>query len=559
MLTQPTTMQLRVRGLPELCLLILEGDRYHRHVLPATGKITIGRSEDCDIQIDDASVSRQHALLCVALSEMVTLEDLGSANGTRVAETTIVSGDPTVLGPYEILRFGDVNAVLLRLGSNAKTRVFGARTDFQASVTERCTRYTKGDSVFTLFSLSKIEPNQEDDLRTFLVELLGDKDLVTSIENQTCELLVDGPRSISWISDKLGVQKLSADISHAQFPADGNNSSALLRGIRTAAPVSPKPTRNVLQNPDMVKLYALAEKIARGKISVLIQGETGTGKQVLAEYIHNASTRSDEPFIEINCGAIPAELMESELFGHVKGAFTGANKNKMGLLEAADKGSVFLDEIGDMSPDLQTQLLRILEDGELRPIGATKSRKVDIRVIAATHVDLATASQTGAFREDLYYRLSGITLEVPALRHRFDEVVPLMEVFLARYAHENGSRPAQLSPEAKELLTAYTWPGNIRELRNVAERVTLLCETGSIGLQHLPTTRMLATVSVEHPRTTRGNTTQPITQQEIESALTTCNGNQTRAAALLGVSRRTLTKWLTRYDMPRPRKKSSIQ
>lgn len=233
-------------------------------------------------------------------------------------------------------------------------------------------------------------------------------------------------------------------------------------------------------------VYAEAEQVADSRSCVLILGETGTGKELFARLIHDKSSRRDMPFVPINCSAIPEPLLESELFGHVKGAFTSANANKAGLFTEADGGTVFLDEIGDMSQSVQVKLLRVIEDREIRPIGSTKSNRVDLRFIAATNRDLKVAVAEGSFREDLYYRINAITLLLPPLRERVDDLPGLILHYLDKYAREYAKGPKTLSDEAMAALCAYGWPGNIRELQNVLERGVLVSDSGEIAAVHLP-------------------------------------------------------------------------
>jgi len=216
------------------------------------------------------------------------------------------------------------------------------------------------------------------------------------------------------------------------------------------------------------------EKLAPTEVGVFIQGESGTGKELVANAIHQKSHRANAPFIKINCAALPEQLIEGELFGHVKGAFTGADKEKAGLFEAAHKGTLFLDEIGDMPLDLQTRLLRVLEDGRVRRIGSTTDRQVDVRVISATHQNLEERVEKGEFRQDLFFRLHTLPVEVPALRHRREDLAVLSQFFLEHFASKNHVPMKQMSPEVLEALQAYHWPGNIRELRNLCERLVIL-------------------------------------------------------------------------------------
>lgn len=240
------------------------------------------------------------------------------------------------------------------------------------------------------------------------------------------------------------------------------------------------------QSPSIKAIIQEVKLIANSRSSVLLLGETGTGKELIARAIHSNSNRADAPFIAINCGAIPEHLLESELFGHTKGSFTGAIYSKRGLLEEADKGTVFLDEIGDLSPHLQVKLLRVLDDREIRPIGSVQSKKVDIRFIAATNSDLYNAVKEGKFREDLYYRLKVITLKLPPLRERGSDIEILAKHFVEKFSKEMDKPVKPIDDEAMRIFKSYFWPGNIRELQNVIERAVLLCDTSSIGLKHLP-------------------------------------------------------------------------
>ncbi len=228
------------------------------------------------------------------------------------------------------------------------------------------------------------------------------------------------------------------------------------------------------------------KKIANTKSNVLLLGETGTGKELFARVIHHNSGRRDMPFVPINCSAIPETLLETELFGHVRGAFTGAIATKKGLLGEADGGTVFLDEIGDMTLSLQAKLLRVLEDQAIRPVGSTKATTVDIRLITATNKDLKAQVRAGLFREDLYYRINVISIQISPLRSRKEDVGLLVDHFIAKYAHEMGKQVQDISSDALSLMMNYPWPGNVRELQNVIERAILISDGTAIGVEHLP-------------------------------------------------------------------------
>jgi transcriptional regulator with GAF, ATPase, and Fis domain len=236
----------------------------------------------------------------------------------------------------------------------------------------------------------------------------------------------------------------------------------------------------------MKAVFDLVEKVADSDSTILITGETGTGKGLVAKAIHQKSNRKNKPFISINCGAIPENLLESELFGHVRGAFTGATVSKSGKFELAHGGTIFLDEIGDMSPDLQVKVLKVLEEGEFEQVGGAKTIKVDVRVIAATHRDLPEEVKKGHFREDLFYRLYVIPIGLPALRERKSDIPYLASYFIYTYNHKNNSSLDGISDKALEVMINYRWPGNVRELRNVIERLVVLIGCGKISLNDLP-------------------------------------------------------------------------
>jgi DNA-binding NtrC family response regulator len=236
----------------------------------------------------------------------------------------------------------------------------------------------------------------------------------------------------------------------------------------------------------MQKIISEVKKIADARSNVFLLGETGTGKELIARAIHFSSNRADKPFTPINCSAIPENLLESELFGHVRGAFTGAITSKKGLFEEANGGTIFLDEIGDLSLSLQSKLLRVLEDQEIRPVGGTQSIKVDLRFISATNKDIENAVKGGTFREDLFYRINVITIKLPPLRERKEDIELLVRYFIQKYSKELGKPVNEIDNEALNILKTYHWPGNIREIQNIIERAILISEDGVIRVEHLP-------------------------------------------------------------------------
>jgi DNA-binding NtrC family response regulator len=299
------------------------------------------------------------------------------------------------------------------------------------------------------------------------------------------------------------------------------------------------------------------EKAGRSSTAtVLIRGETGSGKGLLARYLHAHSARAEGPFVELNCSAIPEQLLESELYGHEKGAFTDAKRFKKGLFELSDGGTLFLDEIGEMTGGLQAKLLHVLETRTFRRVGGSADITVDVRVIAATHRDLARAVAEGRFREDLYFRLNVVPIEVPSLRERSGDIEQLGQHFIDHFCRDLGRPPVRLHPEALRTMVAYAWPGNVRELKNVIERVVLLEAEDEIRPEHLPAelTRGPAGPAAAAPasRPFPPGVVRPLVEIErlaIEHALGVCEGNKTRAAQLLGISRQTLRTKLKEFAL----------
>jgi transcriptional regulator with PAS, ATPase and Fis domain len=304
-------------------------------------------------------------------------------------------------------------------------------------------------------------------------------------------------------------------------------------------------------SPPMLEMYALLDKIAPSDTTVLVQGENGTGKELVARAIHDRSERRDHAFVVTNCSAFNDNLLDSELFGHKRGAFTGAVADKAGLFETADLGTFFLDEIGDMSPALQVKVLRVLQEGTFNRVGDTDTRKVDVRIICATNRDLAAMVKDGRFREDLYYRINVINLTLPALRDRKDDVALLIDYFLGR--HRRHRRAKRLSPDCLAQMLAYPWPGNVRELENEIERLVVLAgDAAQIEAQLLsprirnfsPTDDELATDTSSLPAAV-----EALERKMIGAAMRRHNGNKTRAAEDLKVSRRNLIRLVQKYQL----------
>lgn len=308
--------------------------------------------------------------------------------------------------------------------------------------------------------------------------------------------------------------------------------------------------RPIGKSKPFIEILHLSETVAPTDSTVLISGESGTGKEVVARYIHELSDRSDGPFVSINCGALPENLLESELFGHIKGAFTGAVRDKQGHFVVARGGTFFLDEVGEMSPATQVKLLRALQEREVIPVGATEPIPIDVRIIAATNRDLDEEIRRGTFRSDLFYRLNVITLHLPPFRDRIDDVPILSEFFLERFAASRSKVPLHLSEEALEVLQSYDWPGNVRELENALERAAVLCEEGEITPSALPARLTEKTAQpLVSDRLPPNPSLEIIERAYIHWVLDTENGNKTRAAEVLGIDPSTLYRKLMRFGM----------
>jgi two-component system, NtrC family, response regulator AtoC len=443
-----------------LVLLVIANGAFTTHPLPETGEVVIGRTDGCDVRVDDRSLSRRHAVLHVGPA--LEIEDLGSANGTRLRDADAPRSPE-----------GDLTAEISDAPLAPGRRV----------------RFDPGDVV-----------------------VLG-----------TVLAIVQAAPAAALTASR----------------------------ARTGAP----PV--VVVDPAMRRLHELIERLANSRINVLLLGETGVGKEVLAEKLHACSPRAQKALLRLNCASLSEPLLESELFGHEKGAFTGATSAKPGLLETADGGTVFLDEVGELPLGTQAKLLRVIEERRLLRVGGLRPKNVDVRFVAASNRDLAEEIEAGRFRRDLYYRLNGITLTVPPLRQRSAELEELARCLAAQAASDSGRSAAELTSEALAALLSHTWPGNVRELKNVIERAVVLAGDGPIRVEHLQ-------LESEQPASTRDPATdvpsaEPATPEDAErsrilAALERCAGNQTVAAKLLGISRRTLVTRLGELGIPRPRK-----
>ena len=297
----------------------------------------------------------------------------------------------------------------------------------------------------------------------------------------------------------------------------------------------------IAKSHKMLKIFELIKTVAPTSTTLLITGKTGTGKEVVARAIHHQSQRRNKPFIVTSCAALPESLLESELFGHEKGSFTGAVERKKGKFEAGDKGTLFLDEIGEINANTQIHLLRALEEKKITRVGGNEEIDVDVRVITATNRHLKTLVEQGKFREDLYYRLNVVTIDLPPLMDRREDILPLAEHFLKKYAEENKNRIKNFSPEVVEFMLNYSWPGNVRELENMIERGVILSKNNAITLAELPQ-------DIIHPTPAEGKTIEAVMRNHLINVLEETKGNISKAARILGIRRMTLYNKLKKYN-----------
>ena len=547
---------------PRLRLLAIWDDEHLSFPLPESGTLTVGRAEGVEVQIPDPAMSRHHVKF--HLEERVQVEDLSSANGTIVRGRALSPGETVEVSPGDMIELGRTMLFIQRTSPRARPVQIYAHDYFEARVDYECASTGRGSVGFAVVR-SQGSGSTAKLLEERLAASLRLGDVLASYGPSEHEMLWVGctlktaERRATALQTSLRGASASASVGVAFCPRDGRTAAALLaranaavRGVawgETAAPM-------VFQNGPMENLGRQVEAVAKTNMSVLITGETGVGKGLLAAELHRKSPRASGPFVAINCAELTESLVDAELFGHEKAIFTGAVKKKIGLIESADGGTLLLDEIGEMSPATQAKMLRVLEDGQVRPVGALRPRHVDVRVVACTNRDLEDEMERGTFRTDLYYRLAQFELFVPPLRERPEEIEGLAQRFAAEApsAKALGSVPV-LSPEARVALRNRAWSGNVRELRNAIERAVLLCGDGVIRPEHLPVERVQKTIYAQPSQGLVTPLPPASERQRILNALAENGGNQKRAAQQLGISLRTLVNRLAKFDVPRPRKK----
>jgi DNA-binding NtrC family response regulator len=477
-------------------LVVREGEKTQVIDLDEGAEISFGRSPEATVRLDDGKASREHAR--IVCKNGLSLIDLGSRNGTRLNDD-VVRNTTRGLRSGDVVRIGDVEILVAETAGSSRG---GGRLQAELARRDKAT-------VIRLPAGTDLQPLQSLLAGAILVEKQASGEYACLFEEV----------------DLAALEK--------KIPA--------LTVHNTRAPSLPSGV--VVADPEMVRVFELVRKVSAAPTTVLILGETGAGKEVIAEQIHRQSPRKDGPFVRLNCGSLPETLLESELFGHEKGAFTGADRKKIGHLEAAHGGTLFLDEIGELALPMQAKLLRVLEDHRFLRVGGRDEIAVDLRVVAATNRDLQDESR---FREDLYFRLSAFVIELPPLRERTGEIILLAELFARQFAKRMNTH-VEIAPRAAEALRRHSWPGNVRELRNAMERAVVLAENGVVDVAQLPDAiRLGKSPSAGGPMKEQ---LADLEKKSILDALDAEKGNQTRAARRLGISRRALLYKLEKYGI----------
>jgi two-component system, NtrC family, response regulator AtoC len=534
-------------GASPLCASVFVEGRSFVVEFPPRGSVVVGRDPDSDLQLGSGSVSRQHARLDMR-GDHGSLVDLASRNGT------FVNGEQLGADACRVERGDEVWFGSARMGLIAgalvpsSVRVVLLRAGLFARMNERLAR---GEQLHVLALRLPERWFGHDDVVAWLPRLPADA-YVAMLSEDLLAVVSTAPLEGPIPPGEVG--RVASDA--ATTSADALVAAAMRAlSTRRIPGGAPAPEAPLFASEAMKRARDEATKIAPSNVGVLIIGETGVGKEVFARMIHERSGRTG-PLVSVNTAAMPEALVESELFGHERGAFSGAHAAKVGLIEAAQKGTLFLDEIGDLPLPLQAKLLRVLEDRSVRPVGSTQERKVDVRIIAATHTDLERAVQAGSFRQDLYFRLNACTLRIPPLRERRDEIPMLACKFLAQAVGDPSHR-VLLPPATAEILHAYRWPGNVRELRNVIERgVALAGLVPALLPEHLPDhvrtpmpIRPSGQLRAVDPTADVRDALKDYERERILEALEKTGGNRTEAAKVLGLPRRTLTYKLAKLGI----------
>jgi len=542
--------------------------------LPDAFDVVIGRLPGCTITLDYELISRHHAKI-TRRGPQIFVEDLGSRNGTFVNGARIEA--PVVVSAGDEISVGPMHAIVGTAAGVRNQAQIGSATELDerlAAELDRAARYRRPLGLAMLHFDGEPEAVEEAALRA--AESLRRMDFFAQYApNEFCALLPEASftatvqagqrlsREAQSVAEDVGLVDVFVGV--AAYPEYGavpgelvSTARAALRASRqsgsgiVSGPPQEKPKRmgQIIRDPGMERVYGLVRKVANSNMTVLILGETGVGKEVVARSIHDFSGRAEKPFVALNCSALPGTLLESELFGHEKGAFTGADQRKVGYFEAANGGTIFLDEIGEMELEVQAKLLRVLEQRTVTRVGGTAPIAVDVRVVCATNRDLDGEVKRGRFREDLFFRLSAFTLVVPPLRNRVAEIVPLAEHFAEHFARDLGQPVPTLDETAQAILESYDWPGNVRELRNAIERAVVLSHGQSLSADSFPD-RVRAADTEAPRRASMKRRVAEVERSAVLEALEECGFNQTHAAKRLGISRFALIRLLNKYKIDR--------
>jgi two-component system response regulator AtoC len=586
MKTESTVMDDAVPTVPvptaspgEFHLLVMSPDAFSTLPLPREGALLVGRSTRAEVTLSDPLASGEHATLQVGAT--ISITDCGSKNGTRVRDERIPANQPTTLQPGEAVVIGATILMVQRNRAVVSNRRLWTHLYFEGRLEEEC---AKADATGIPFAVARLRLNRAlpwTAVVPVFAKHLPPPDLFAAYGPCDYEALIAEPQSspradavlanIRTVLESRGVQ---VKVGVARYPRDGRSSDALIARANERIkdrPASSDPATNIDWGSEMQRLHQDAARAAAAKVNILILGETGVGKEVMAKALHRMSRRASKPLVTLNCAGMTESLLESELFGHEKGSFTGATQARAGLLEAAHGGTLFLDELGEMPLSFQQRLLRVLEDGKVRRVGSNETRDVDVRFISATNRDLEAEIEAGGFRLDLFYRLNKMTFTIPPLRERISEIESLAARFLASACEEQSRTPMSIAPEAMAWLRRYSWPGNIRELRNLIERAVVLCEGDVLQVEDLPTEKLSAVTGTlaplvnsghrgrslpvpARPREAKDDEAWDLDRVRVIDALDAHGWNQGRAAVALGITRRTLSNWLDYYMIPRPQK-----